>query len=215
MGWNVKASGAYATTSEEALENCTIIYQTLYNYGWTLNAVAGFLGNVYIESGYNPWRWQNDSIGISTGSPWTDKGYGLTQFTNASKYIDSSYAQSYYGYGPNFSDKTGNVNDGYAQLQFVNEHADYYATSSYPESYSEFKASTESASYLAKVWIYNYERPSASSIASTLADRQEKAEYWYSTLGGVSPTPTPTPTPTPAISHSDWIFYMRKRRLFR
>lgn len=182
MSWNVKSSGAYANTSAEAIENAQFAHTILGLLGWSVNAVSGLLGNVSSESGMNPWRWQSDAIGASTGSPWTNKGYGLVQFTNAAKYIDNADAKTYPGYGPNFSDKTGSVNDGTAQLYFVHYHADYYSTTAYPLSFEQFKVSTESASYLAKAWLYNYERPA--DPASTEAARAANAEYWYSILSG-------------------------------
>lgn len=184
--WHAKNTGAYDRTSEEAIENAYCMADILITEkGWTSNALAGILGNMGSESGYNPWRWQSDLIGSSTGSPWTNKGYGLVQFTPAGKYINSSVAQSYAGYDPNFSDKTGNANDGAAQIRFIDSNADYIATSSYPLSYSEYKTSTESASYLAAAWLYNYERPADPS--ATVADRQSNATYWQSVLDNYVP----------------------------
>lgn len=141
------------------------------------------------ESGYNPWRWQSDKIGVSTGSPWTNKGYGLVQFTPAGKYINS--AQGYDGYSPNFSDKSGGVSDGIAQMLFVNEKADYYPTKTYPISYADYKVSTDNAGTLAVVWLYNYERPGDPS--ATLELRREEANYWWDVLSGLPPVP-PTPS---------------------
>lgn len=188
MSWHCKTSGAYARTSTEAQENARMIYGILSANGWTVEAISGLLGNIESESGYNPWRWQGDKIGVSTGAPWTNKGYGLTQFTPANKYIGN--ASSFTGYGPNFSDKTGNNSDGYAQMLYLNDHADYIKTSAYPLSYEEFKQSSEDAGYLAIVWLYNYERPADPS--STKAARKAAGEYWYSVLSGEEP-PTPTP----------------------
>ena len=189
MAWHCKVSGAYARESTEAIENAKMIYGILSAQGWTLNAVCGVLGNMGAESGYNPWRWQSDKIGSSGGSPWTNKGYGLVQFTPGGKYINDTRAKAFSGYGPNFSDKRGNVNDGNAQMLFVDGYADYYSTSKYPISYAAFKVSTETPSYLAKAWLYNYERPG--DPAATESARAANAEYWYQVLSGEPPTPTP------------------------
>lgn len=198
MPWQAQAIGGFPRESQEALDNANQIYGVLYARGWTLNAICGVLGNMGAESGYNPWRWQSDSIGASTGSPWTNKGYGFVQFTPASKYIDAASAIATQGYGPNFSDKTGFTSDGYAQMVFVDEHADYYATSSYPESYAEFKASLQSPAYLARAWLYNYERPA--DPGATESARAENAEWWYTTLSGEEPPPDPGPGPGPGPS---------------
>lgn len=191
MTWHAKAKGAYAEASSEAMDNALEIYGILAARGWTINAICGLLGNMGHESGYNPWRWQSDRLGASTGSPWTNKGYGLVQFTPASKYINNALGIS--GYGPNFSDKTGLATDGYAQIIFVDENADYYATSSYPLSYAEFKASTENPAYLASAWLYNYERPA--DPGATEQARQTSANFWYQALSGEPVPPDPGPPP--------------------
>lgn len=189
MSWHCKARGAYAQDSTEAIENAQEIANIFISgCGWTKNAVAGFLGNVGGESGYNPWRWQSDNVQPIANNPWHNIGYGLTQFTPGGKYINS--ASSYTGYGPNFSDQAGKDTDGAAQCWFLNKNADYYSTSNYPLSYSEYKASTESAEYLSTVWLYNYERPNITS--ELITERRQYAAYWYQVLEGYTPTP-PTP----------------------
>lgn len=185
--WHIKDRGGYANDSDEAFDNASRIYDILSGYGWTLNAVAGLLGNVCVESGLNPWRWQNNHVGASTGSPWTSSGYGLVQFTPASKYIDDLRAQSFDGYGPNFSDREGSANDGDAQLEFVDKYADYSKTDAYPLTYAQYKSSTADAEYLAAAWLYNYERPKDPS--ASIASRKANAKYWYEALSGVTPTP--------------------------
>lgn len=199
-----KKYGGYARTSTEAIANAQEIYSILFYAGWTLNAVCGVLGNMGAESGYNPWRWQNDEVGLSTGSPWTNKGYGFTQFTPASKYIDSDNAKSILGYAPNFADKVGNASDGSAQITFLNDFADYYPTTTYPITYAAFKVSNSTPEQLALVWLYNYERPKDPTASASA--RQENARYWYNLLGGSEP-------PTPGTKRKrikPWI-YMRKR----
>lgn len=196
MPWHCQIEGAYARTSQEALDNANMIYSVLSAHGWTVNAVCGILGNQGHESGYNPWRWQNDHVQPTTNSPWKDIGYGLVQFTPGGKYINDPAAQAFPGYGPNFSDRHGLLTDGNAQLLFINEYADYYKTSAYPLSYEEFKASEQSAEYLASAWLYNYERPGDPS--ATEAARREEAAYWWGILGGTTPPhPTPTTRKTP------------------
>lgn len=177
--WYAKPTGGYAQDSPEALANMQAMADLLTARGWTLNAVAALAGNIGGEGGYNPWRWQSDSIPSVNDSPWTNRGYGLVQFTPGGKYINA--AQSYPGYGPNFSDQSGLATDGQAQVLFVDEQADYYSTSAYPLSYAEFKASTESTDYLTAAWMHNYERPAS---YDTLPARQAAAAYWFTVLTG-------------------------------
>lgn len=207
MSWHVKATGAYSIDSTEGTENAKMIVDVLTARGWTLNAICGVLGNIQNESGMNPWRWQSDVVRSTSESPWEHIGYGLLQYTPAGKYINTS--QSLTGYGPNFSDKAGLSTDGEAQLIYMDEQEGYYSTDSYPLSYAEFKASTQSAGYLAEVWLYNYERPSASEAESSKASRIADANTWYSKLTGYTPSPTPTPT---SKSHKLPVWMMVRRR---
>lgn len=191
MTWHAKTIGAYARNSDEAKENASLIYGVLSERGWTLNAVCGVLGNMGAESGYNPWRWQSDKVPSVNDSPWTNKGYGFTQFTPGGKYINDANAKATSGYAPNFSDKPGKPEDGYAQMIFLDEHADYYATGAYPLSYAEYKVSEDSPAELASAWLYNYERPG--DPGATEDARRENANYWYEVLSGSPPPEPPIP----------------------
>lgn len=196
MGWNAKATGAYLRTSSQAIENAREIYSILSGLGWTLNAVCGLLGNVGYESGYNPWRWQGDSIGTSSSG----LGYGLVQWTPAGNYINDNVAKTYSGYNPNYSGHTGNASDGRAQVLFINlnqvddgeggKGAQYYVNPdySYNVTWPQYKVSALGAGYLAKAWLHNFERPEDQST-SVENERAEEAEYWYNLLsGGTTPS---------------------------
>lgn len=180
--WHAKASGGYLDTDPEAIDNARLIYYILYNQGWTLEAVAGLLGNISAESNLNPWRWEKDII-LASNDPLiaTSRvhGYGLTQFTPAGKYIQDPRAQVMSAYDPNFSDITGDPSDGEAQIYFIDQYADYYPTSQYPETYAQYKACTISPEYCAAAWVYNYERPGSYAHVPT---RQALARYWYDLL---------------------------------
>lgn len=193
-----KASGSYAKGSTECTANAKEIYAYLAARGWTLNAVAGVLGNIWAESGMNPWRWQDDIVRATTGSPWYDIGYGFFQITNAGIYINMAQAKAHEYYGPNFSNKTGKSTDGITQLYVVdnNLYGGYIMKSSYPLSFSAFKASTASPSYLAAAWLVNFERPQDQSDAVKVY-RGDLANYFYNLLSGSDPDPDPTPTPDP------------------
>lgn len=193
--WFTKKTGGYSKTSSEALNNAEVIYGVLDSLGWTLNAVCGLLGNLDVESGYNPWRWQSDEV-LPKGSELLSSkshGYGLVQFTPAKNYALNSVAQSITGFGVNYSDEEGSKDDGTAQLHFVDGDTlgGYISTSGYPLSYTQYKRSTQSPEYLAKTWLHNYERPASYSSESS---RASTARYWYTKLSGVTPPTPPTPT---------------------
>lgn len=213
--WHAKDYGGYARDSQEAFDNAICTYNLLSSLGWTCQAICAVYGNIEAESGYNPWRWEGDNVASSNGAQYW--GYGFPQFTPATKYIDSPYAQENDGYGPNFSDWEGNVFDGDSQLRFINEYADYSTDNPYGYNidYDEFKTGYYSPEYLAKAWLHNYERPANQS--SAVEDyRASIARHWYDILINYDPSdPIPPeggggqPTPKPA----DESIYQRTFRM--
>lgn len=83
MPWYAKPSGGYDPYSVSGISNIDA-FRTAFST-WSLESIAGMLGNVQAESGFNPWRWQGDRYG-------TSRGYGLFQFTPASDYLALSGA---------------------------------------------------------------------------------------------------------------------------
>lgn len=207
--WHAKKYGGYVRESQEAKDNADMMRAWLNAHGWTDNAIAGLLGNVSVESAYNPWRWQGDVV-LSSSDPNVDTSsahaYGLFQFDPAGKYIHSSVAQSYAGYAPNFDNVVGNPLDAEAQLAFINAgYGGYYPTTTYNLTLEQFKASNMASEYLATAWLYNYERPADPS--ATLAERQDAARYWQAYFSG---RPVPGFLPVWLIGHR---LIKRRRRL--
>lgn len=173
--WHNKNTGAYSRDSIEAQENVMKMVEVLAPLGWTINAIAALAGNQAYESGFNPWRWESDTVNMA-------RGYGLFQYTPASKYINSSVAAGYTGFQPNYPMGSGGPDDGTAQLLFMHNNVDggYIPTSAYPLSMQAFRESTQSPDYLASAWLYNYERPADPS--ATEAGRRADALWWYDWL---------------------------------
>lgn len=176
--WHNKNYGAFAKNSIEAQENVMKIVSILMPLGWTVNAIAGMIGNIEAESGLNPWRWQNDSQNISLG-------YGLFQYTPASNYVGDSLASTMTGYAPNYPVGSGGQDDGTAQLLYMMEDSvpssgggrgsQYAPTALYPLTFTEFQHSTESPEYLASAWLKNFERAGIEYEET----RQANARYWF------------------------------------
>ena len=151
-------------SESEMKQNALYIYDKLSRKGWTLNAIAGMLGNMETESTINPGIWQN----LDAGN--TSLGYGLVQWTPATKYIDWCNER---GLEPS------DMDSALARIEWELENGEqYYETDAYPLSFAEFKKSTEDAYYLAMAFLLNYERPQNQNQPA----RGEQAEDWYAYL---------------------------------
>ena len=198
MGANIRM-GEYGTyigntfntsnylTYNQMKVNAEYIYKALKDKGWTLNAVAGMLGNMQRESTLNPGIWQNNDVGNTTG------GYGLVQWTPATKYIDWLLP------GSDASTMDNNISRILYELE---NNLQWIITENYPMSFKEFTTSTQRPEDLASVFLYNYERAGVSAEN----ERRENALNWYLYLGGNFPTNE--------VKHHrfPWVIYANKLR---
>lgn len=180
--WTNPYNESYPLNLEEMKINATYIFKALNSRGWTKNAICGFLGNVSQESSINPGRWQNDSPGN------TNLGYGLVQWTPATKYIN------WVGNNPNFIDNNLRRID----YEYVN-NIQYSETTSYPISFRDFINSNESVEYLTNAWLYNYER---AGVPAT-EERLNWARYWQDYFKNNTFNKT----------HFNFLFVNKKKRL--
>lgn len=246
MTWHAKNYGGYAASSTEGQDNVSELCAVLYSMGWCDLAVAALLGNGAGESGLNPWRWEGDYLpSFSEFQNWSAEearhhGYGIFQFTPASKYINATSANryGYLGYGPNFSNMTGNPDDGAAQCMYFAEHVagdflhalyGYYyddfmgigvdITPWYYTNYESFINGTDnngnplSLNEMVGVFELCYERPGDSYAASSYAYRCNQAAWWLDHLPddpGPGPDP-PGPGPGP-MGFPWWILFKFRGR---
>lgn len=121
MPWYAKPKWGYnlSQTDTEIQANIRMINGFLNSTGYYLYAQAGILGNMYAESGINPWRWQNESVDLTDRY----KGYGLFQYTPAYEYVNN--CSTVEGYAPNLSIPTPSAgampHDGWAQMIVFDE----------------------------------------------------------------------------------------------
>lgn len=211
-GWS-----AYARTDQEAIDNGMEFLSILMSLGFTKEACAGIWGNVGNEGGYNPWMWEGNQQIASTDTYNLDvsrsHGYGLFQYTPASKYVWNATCQAFAGFSPNYLDVGGTPNDGNAQvyaMDYLAKKGDYFINPNhnFPLSYTDYMSSTQSPEYLAEAWMWNYERPSTQYGEQSLPNRRADARYWYDLWGGVVPPTPPTPT---GSSKFKWWLYTRRR----
>lgn len=171
--------GNYWLSMGEMQNNALIIFRYLLARGWTVEAISGMLGNMQVESHINPGVWQDLN-------PNPKLGWGLVQWTPSTNFTDWASAHGYAN------------DDGDAQLLWIDtetvNYGQWIPTAQYPESFNQFKVSTQTPEYLADCFLKNFERPS--DINQPI--RQTYARYWYDWWEG-SPVPPPNPNPEP-----DW-----------
>ncbi|WP_252237009.1 phage tail tip lysozyme [Clostridium sp. CH2] len=159
--------------SENMNENAKYIYSFFRNKGWTSNSICALLGNMQGESG----------IIADMNEKGGGGGYGLVQWTPKSNLTNWANAN-----GLNY--RTVDTQCRRIQWELENNQQ-FYATRAYPMNFRKFTQSTESSTYLAKVFINNYERPANPNQPK----RGVWAEQWYNVLvNGGSTTPTTPPT---------------------
>lgn len=180
-------------TTDEMRVNAKYIYAYLGSRGWTLNAVAGMLGNMETESTINPSIWQNLTEDESNG-------YGLVQWTPATKFL-------------NWCDDNGldpsHMNSALKRIEYELENdIQWIATDAYPYSFAEFKTSTRTPAELAQWFLRNYERPAEQEQPA----RSTQAEAWYTYLEGEDVDPSPSPIPTKNKKMPLWLMFTATRR---
>ena len=160
-------------TKAEMENNAIIVYAYLSKNGWTLNAIAGILGNMESESNINPWLWEDLTVNYN-------KGYGLTQWTPATKYIDWA--------GTEWKNPDRELDRilweaNYNVQWFKNPNA---PTPVPPISFKEFTQSLEPPETLANYFLWYYEHPAVTIQPA----RAQQAKYWYDFLLDIPIDPT-------------------------
>jgi hypothetical protein len=173
---------------EEMTVNAQYIMDYLYSRGWTKNSICGMLGNMQTESTINPGIWQN----LDEGN--TSLGFGLVQWTPATKYLEWCTAR---GYVPTLmtSNLKRILEEVATDTQWINSNM----------TFEEFTHSTDTPYNLGLLFLSSYERPAD----PTQPQRGTQAEYWYSVLVDGNPDPDPDPIPK---KKSKIYMYLRKRR---
>ena len=160
--------GNFYCDEAQMQNNAYIIYSRYYNT-WTLNAIAGLLGNMETESTINPGVWQNLNEGV------VNLGFGLVQWTPSTNY--TAWAQEN-GY---------DIDDGDGQLVWIDTLSEtsgqWIPTPEYNMSWDEFKTSTDSPENLASAFLHNFERAGV----EVENERRQQARKWYNYLFGKQP----------------------------
>lgn len=167
---------AEALTRSEMEGNAKYIWNYLGSKGWSLNAVAGMLGNMQYESTINPGRHQ-----VGSGE---DGGFGLVQWTPKKKLTawltDHGYPED---------DMDGQLE----RILWEKENNEQYAKNKYKYTFETFSTSTDNPYTLACAFAFDYER-SWVTLWGTDAqkevlrkERGSAAENWYNFLAPFAP----------------------------
>ena len=162
-------------TLEEMKNNSSIIYEFFNRLNWTNNAIAGMLGNMQSESTINPGLWQGREIPDNIYT--TNKGFGLTQWTPASKLIawaESNSLQYYDG------------NTQLLRIQYEQKNNLQWSTDNILNyTWDDYINSSESPEILARVFVWAYERPADPDIGK----RQADARFWFNYINRIGKIP--------------------------
>lgn len=194
MAWIYEIGVAKYFSTSQMQNNATEFYIYFINYGATLEAICGMLGNIQKESTLNPGIKQGSSISL---------GWGLIQWSPST--VLTNWCKTY-GY---------NWYDGAAQCDRISCEGEgtkgasgyWLPTSEYPYSWSEFLALTDVAE-ATKAYLYERERAGIEALDLRL----QYANEWYSYFTD-SPVPPTPPTPPTPRKRTSMPIYMMLRKL--
>lgn len=210
MAWIYDTSGG-ALDEAAQKNNANIIINYYRQNGWDDKSIAGLLGNIENESGFNPLR---EEVG--------GEGYGLVQWTPQSVLINHCTTLNLLPYtdGDNqlkciSAEILGNpssVNEWYTTQGFIENYYPSGATSDMIGITGQQFISNEmqwSPDKLALMFMVGYERPSYDPDVNHIDRRMEDAIKWYEYMGGIIP---PTPTTQSKVHFPIFIFAKRMVR---
>lgn len=178
MAWIVKVGVSAYLTQTEMENNATEFYGYFNSKGFTIESVAGMLGNLQQESNINPGMKQTASA---------SSGWGLIQWTPSSNLTD--YASAH---GSDWA--TGEIQTQLMWDEIINRYGGQWIPKpslGYGYTGAEFSQLSDVAE-ACKAYLYERERAGVEALTKRLT----YANNWYEYLTGVTPPTPPTP-PTP------------------
>jgi hypothetical protein len=177
------------------------IQEQIYNYLTKPGRLKPFqaaavMGNIQHESGMQPMRLQGTASGVVTPAETVGSrniGWGLVQWTPASKFIDTQNPKS------NANSVLVQMNFLWAQLSGLGPLPEKRAgdelkgTPNLEEAVIAFQGNTRGAPSPMGKHYYGFERPADQT--GSVAARTNHARQFLSQFGNTTPSPTPTPGP--------------------
>lgn len=156
------SSNEYLTVAQMT-GNAQYILDYLTSRGWTKNAVYAMLGNMQSESTINPGLWQNRDEGN------TNLGFGLVQWTPATKFISWASANGY---------AMGDIEGQCQRIIYEANAGIQWQNVTTSMTFKEFAQSSLAVETLAELFELNYEQ----HAGAPQPDRKTQARYWADTL---------------------------------
>lgn len=176
MAWIVKVGVAKYLTQSEMENNATEFYSYFNSKGFTIESVAGMLGNLQQESNINPGMKQTASA---------SSGWGLIQWTPSSNLTDYANAQ-----GSDWA--TGEIQTQLMWDEIINGYGGQWIPKpalGYSYTGDEFSKLND-VSEACKAYLYERERAGVEALSNRLT----YASNWYEYLTGVTPPEPPVLT---------------------
>lgn len=213
-----------ALTDAEMRNNANLVRSILQTQlGWTIEAVAGALGNMQKESSINAGACETNRGIPRSGSLYYGGGLGLIQMSDypiySKQYVHPLLWCADY-FGQNWWDGTFQCNlMEYATDPVITDCGvgrgarwGWLQSSTYPSTdFDTYRYGVLTVGQCTEYWYYDMEMHDSYTDAMDL--RKAYANYWYQYLSGEDPVPV-DPTPTPPIygSRKDMPIWMMCRR---
>lgn len=182
--------------------NAVLIHAYLQDEGFTDAAIAGILGNFERESTINPGLWQSLNQGNLSG------GYGLAQWTPATKYTNYANANSI---DMNDADENGPGQLDYLLYSVTQGEWMLRPSYGYTYSWADFKALTDPQE-AASAFLYQYERP---AVYTSEPVRRGYAQEWYDEMQSGWPSDPGSDVARSIIDELGGIIWDQRRRKVR
>lgn len=186
MAWiSFYSVGTGGLNAAQQQNNALAFWSAMSSRGFTACAAAAIWSNILCESGGNPQVWETGKV---------DDGFGLVQWTPATKIRN-------WATNNELDPNSGDVQCLRIYYEFTqpSTYQQYYSTSSFPVSASDFKSaaitSARSLSWWSEAFTRNYERPNETNFQNRKATQFAYAQSAYTLFTGSTP-PTPDPPPS-------------------
>ena len=168
---STRGHSSYISDEDKRKTNVNAIYKALSDKGWTINAISAILGNMQTESTFNTGIWEGNRVNNLS------VGFGLVQWTPASKYIN--WCKEKYGNDVDYTTLEHNID---RIIWEVDNKKQWGPRKSFGYmSFKDFTQSTLDVGYLTRAFMLCYERPADQSEAKQ-EKRAQQGIKWHNYL---------------------------------